>query len=69
MSAVTYHSCSDFIFKLLMSLKLEKDSCIFCAIRSLSAIRYRIHLNLCIALAVAQVVFLSGIEASSSRVN
>ncbi|KAM7441329.1 hypothetical protein ABFA07_009618 [Porites harrisoni] len=38
-----------------------------CLGRSLSAIRYRIHLNLCIALAVAQVVFLSGIEASSSR--
>ncbi|XP_073235134.1 uncharacterized protein [Porites lutea] len=37
-----------------------------CLGRSLSAIRYRIHLNLCIALAVAQVVFLSGIEASSS---
>ena len=36
--------------------------------RSLSAVRYRIHLNLCIALAAAQLVFIAGIEATDIKV-
>ena len=36
--------------------------------RTLSAVRYRIHLNLCIALAAAQLVFIAGIEATDIKV-
>ena len=36
--------------------------------RGLSAVRYRIHLNLCIALAAAQLLFITGIEATDIKV-
>lgn len=37
-------------------------------VRSLTDIRYQIHLHLCIALAMAQVVFLVGITATERKV-
>ncbi|XP_044175106.1 adhesion G protein-coupled receptor L2-like isoform X6 [Acropora millepora] len=40
---------------------------IFTCIRGLSATRFRIHLNLCIALTAALVLFISGIEATQIK--
>ena len=37
--------------------------------RGLSAIRYRIHLNLCAALAAAQLIFVTGIDATEIKVS
>lgn len=36
--------------------------------RGLSAIRYRIHINLCVALVAAQLVFVTGIHATEIKV-
>jgi len=36
--------------------------------RGLSAIRYRIHINLCVALVAAQLVFVTGIDATEIKV-
>ncbi|KAL9976358.1 hypothetical protein ACROYT_G013652 [Oculina patagonica] len=39
----------------------------FARVRSLSALRYRIHLNLCVALAASQLVFVAGIGATEIK--
>lgn len=39
----------------------------FARVRGLSAMRYRIHLNLCAALAAAQLVFVTGIDATEIK--
>jgi len=39
----------------------------FACVRNLSAVRYRIHLNLCVALAAAQLIFVAGIEATNIK--
>ena len=41
--------------------------CVF--FRSLSILRYRIHLNLCISLAGSLLIFVAGIEATNIKVS
>ncbi|CAH3031687.1 unnamed protein product, partial [Pocillopora meandrina] len=58
---ITYIGCS------ISLVSLASAIMIFLYLRSLTDIRYKIHLHLCIALAMAQVVFLVGITATERK--
>ncbi|XP_022794227.1 adhesion G protein-coupled receptor E2-like [Stylophora pistillata] len=58
---ITYIGCT------ISLVALASAIMIFLCLRSLTDIRYQIHLHLCIALAMAQVVFLVGITATERK--
>ncbi|XP_020610909.1 putative adhesion G protein-coupled receptor E4P [Orbicella faveolata] len=58
---ITYIGCG------ISFIALTAAIIIFLSLRSLTDIKYQIHLHLCIALAMAQVVFLTGITATEKQ--